>query len=366
MTLGAGAMLARSYRLLHTIGEGGMGRIWVAEHVALDRRVAVKVLSDDAIQSQAALDLFHREARATARVDSPHVVRVLDFDVTEHGLPFLVLELLEGETLEERIQRTGTLTLPEVRVLLEQTSHALAAAHGCGILHRDIKAENLFLQGRAGVDVRLLDFGISQTMHGPAMRLLGPVGTPQYMSPEQMLQSDLDERSDLFSLGVCVYYALTGVFPYQGDTFADISCALSRGVYVPVTQLRPGLPLALDAWFERALAIHRDHRFVSAGDMTSAFLRALEDTRDTPVDAELELTPPIHHWSRTVWKTMGAIAALGCIAVAVRTEMLSRHERPSAQPPAEVTTITAAIVRPAPSVMPPVPDAGPPTTRRHR
>ncbi|HEY2365360.1 MAG TPA: serine/threonine-protein kinase, partial [Polyangiaceae bacterium] len=217
--LQAGAVLARSYRLLHTIGEGGMGRVWVAEQLALDRRVAVKVLSDEGIQSKPALELFHREARATARVDSPHVVRVLDFDVTEQGFPFLVLELLVGETLEERVLRMGALPLDDARAILEQTCHALAAAHGCGILHRDIKAENLFLQAGRRVDVKLLDFGIALMKYASAgPRQMGPVGTPQYMSPEQMLGHEVDERSDLFSLGVCIYHALTGAFPYAGNS----------------------------------------------------------------------------------------------------------------------------------------------------
>src|SRR5690348_16187180 len=140
-----------------------MGRVWVAEQLALDRKVAVKVLSDEAIQSQAALDLFYREARATARVDNPHVIRVLDFDVTERGWPFLVLELLVGETLEDRVQRSGPMPLDDVREIVEQTHSTLSSAHDCGILHRDIKAENLFLQRSAGkrIDVKLLDFGIA-------------------------------------------------------------------------------------------------------------------------------------------------------------------------------------------------------------
>ena len=128
------------------------------------------------IQSQPALELFHREARATAKVDSPHVVRVLDFDVTDQGWPFLVLELLVGETLEERVQRMGALPLDDVREMLEQTCHALSAAHGCGILHRDIKAENLFLQAGRRVDVKLLDFGIAleQERRGRSARKWAP------------------------------------------------------------------------------------------------------------------------------------------------------------------------------------------------
>src|SRR5439155_1343231 len=165
-----------------------------------------KVLSDEGIQSKPALELFHREARATPKVDSPHVVRVLDFDVTEQGIPFLVLELLVGETLEERVLRTSALPLDDARAILEQTCHALSAAHGCGILHRDIKAENLFLQAGSRVDVKLLDFGIAlvKNSSGDAPTQMGPIGTPQYMSPEQMLGQNVDERSDLFALGVCV------------------------------------------------------------------------------------------------------------------------------------------------------------------
>jgi serine/threonine protein kinase len=373
MSLEAGAVLARSYRLLHTIGEGGMGRIWVADHVALDRRVAIKVLSDEAIQSQAALDLFHREARATARVDSPHVVRVLDYDVTDHGLPFLVLELLDGETLEERIERVGTLTLEDVRAVLEQTGHALAAAHDCGILHRDIKAENLFLQGNPSgrIDVRLLDFGIALTKHGPRVRLVGPVGTPQYMSPEQMLEHELDERSDLFSLAVCVYYALTGVFPFQGETVSDISCSLSRGLFVPVAQLRPGLPAQLDTWFERALAIGREHRFATAEEMTTAFLHASDTHRhDTPLTAEVDAVPMHYGWPTAVWKTLGVSAALACIVVVVHAEIVARGAARAHAPPEvdSLTMLTSAVILRAP-VVPPAPsvtatsDAGPPRRR---
>lgn len=386
MSLQAGAVLARSYRLLHTIGEGGMGRVWVAEQLALDRRVAVKVLSDEAIQSQAALELFHREARATAKVDSAHVVRVLDFDVTDQGWPFLVLELLVGETLEERVQRIGALPLDDVREMIDQTCHALAAAHGCGILHRDIKAENLFLQAGKRVDVKLLDFGIALHKNGTGgPRQIGPVGTPQYMSPEQMLGTAVDERSDLFSLGVCAYYALTATFPYPGETVAEIGCALSRGVFAPPSFYRPGLPSGLDAWFQKALAIPVEERFTSPQEMSEAFARAIEPAlRDTPVSVEVDLANLHEGWPSAVWKSIGAIAALAAILVSVHASIV---ERRASRVVSDVTRTTAARIvaptatpspfasAPAPAIRvdippPPVPsqtttiDAGPPPQRK--
>jgi serine/threonine-protein kinase len=345
--LQAGAVLARSYRLLHTIGEGGMGRVWIAEQLALDRKVAVKVLSDEGIQSKAALELFHREARATAKVDSPHVVRVLDFDVTEQGFPFLVLELLVGETLEERVLRMGSLPLDDARAILEQTCHALSAAHGCGILHRDIKAENLFLQAGRRVDVKLLDFGIAlmkDLSGGP--RQMGPVGTPQYMSPEQMLgHDDVDERGDLFSLGVCIYHALTGSFPYPGETCAEIGCALSMGRFVPPSAYRLGLPRGVDEWFLKAIAVRVEERFASPSEMLEAFERAIAPsiTRDTPVSLELDLERLHEGWPSAVWKAIGAVAALCAVAVTVHAGMVERRATRALAAVEEARTTSAIL-----------------------
>ncbi|HEY2367109.1 MAG TPA: serine/threonine-protein kinase, partial [Polyangiaceae bacterium] len=252
----AGEVLAGAYRLLHPIGEGGMGRVWVAEQIALERRVAVKILSAELVGRDVGCELFEREARATARVDHPHVVRVVDYAVTPEGVPFLVLELLWGETLEERIQRSGPLALADVRVLLDQTADALAFAHEAGILHRDIKAENIFLQHRARpvIDVKLLDFGIAFQRARPMLHATGIVGTPAYMAPEQINGAEVDERCDLFSLGVCAYYALTGEFPYRGDSVEQLVLSLSTGVFVPISKLRPDLPAGLDAGLARAIA----------------------------------------------------------------------------------------------------------------
>ncbi len=260
--------------------------MWVADQLVLDRRVAIKLLSAEIIESEVGRELFEREARATARVDHPHVVRVVDFAVTDAGVPFLVLELLAGETLEERLLRSGPLAPADVRTMLAQTADALDFAHQSGILHRDIKAENIFLRRRALpelIDVKLLDFGVALHRARPMVHALGIVGTPAYMPPEQLTGAEIDERCDLFSLGVVAYYALTGEFPYRGETVEEIACSLAHGAYVPVTQLRRELPAALDAWFVRAIATNADERFVSASEMMAAFERALEAPRETPV-----------------------------------------------------------------------------------
>ncbi|HEY2366962.1 MAG TPA: serine/threonine-protein kinase, partial [Polyangiaceae bacterium] len=339
-----------------------MGRVWIADQIALERRVAIKVLTEEIIQTAQGLELFHREARATARVDHPHVVRVLDFDVMDDGVPFLVLELLVGETLEEHVLRAGPLDPDEALELMRQTCDALGFAHDCGILHRDIKAANLFLQQRPrGMDVKLLDFGIA--LRKNAGRPVAIAGTPKYMSPEQLSGAVLDERCDLFSLAIAIHYALTGQFPFPGDTAAEVAFA-HGGEAPPITKLRPGLPPALDAWFARALAMDPDDRFSSANDMLDAFEEALL-TRDVAVAVS---TAPPPKTTSFGWAKAGALAAVLAVIVFARfahTAHVSLHaaavpspivtHAPPAPPvyvaPAVAVTATA-MVAPAPTPEP--------------
>jgi serine/threonine-protein kinase len=370
VSLVPGEIIARSYRLIRPIAEGGMGRVWIAEQIALERRVAVKVLTEEIIQTAQGLELFHREARATARVDHPHVVRVLDFDVMDDGVPFLVLELLVGETLEERVVRSGPLAPEEAHELMRQTCDALGFAHECGILHRDIKAANLFLQRRQhGVDMKLLDFGIA--LRKNALLPTTIAGTPKYMSPEQLSGGVLDERCDLFSLAVALHYALTGQFPFPGDTAAEVAFA-HGGSAPPITSLRPGLPPALDAWFERALAIDPDQRFAHASEMFETFADALT-ARDV-VAVAVSTPPPAR--SRTGWAKAGALAAVLTVFLFARFAHTSRAPSHSAPIPSPIVTqanapppavaapvVVTATALPAPShepiVVPPAPDPQP-------
>ncbi len=338
-----GSMLTRSYQLVRPIAEGGMGCVWVAEHVGLERHVAIKVMSS-VLATPAARELFGREARVTARVTDPHVVRVLDYDVTDDGLPFLVLELLEGETLEDHIVRTGPLSLAQAAAVLEQIGSALHATHACGVLHRDVKAENVFLvwHREHTVDVRLLDFGVAVSASRDRTPLLvGPVGTPQYMSPEAIVDAPLDERSDLFSLAICMYYALTGIFPFAGESVVERASLAAPPV--PISELRRDLPCSIDTWFSRALARDRDVRFATAQQMCDAFTKSL--THESPVPVEVavrarEVAPPAKKPRRAArWIAAAVITATIAVGAIrhgdVRSGVAYIHAR-FASAPAEV------------------------------
>ena len=268
-----GLTLCGTFRLLHLIGKGAMGSVWSAHHLVLDAPCAIKFLSKDGWQLEDARTRFLQEARTAARVDHPHVVRVLDYRVTEDREPFLVMELLRGETLEERIQNAGPLRIDEVARIVEQTAVALAASHGQGIVHRDVKADNIFLTAGPAIAVKLLDFGVAESVtpgEQTSAKTL-PFGTPYYMSPERLCQQAGDERVDLWALAITAYYSLTGVFPFEGKTLGSLCLSIARGEFLPIRALRPDLPPALDAWFARALAVDPDTRFFSVDELRETF-----------------------------------------------------------------------------------------------
>ncbi len=303
-----------------------MARVWVAEHIALAREVAIKVISEEALLAPVSRKLFEREARATASVDSPHVVRVLDFDWTDEGFPFLVLELLVGETLEDRIVRCGALTLRETATLVDHLGHAISAAHARGILHRDVKAENVFLVRARdnAIDARLLDFGIALPKSSQPL-VHGTVGTIQYMSPEQLIAAEVDERSDVFSMAICVYYALTAQLPFRADSLIEMATSLAHRCPSAV-QLRPELPYALDAWFAKGLARNPSARFQSVDEATAAFRDVLD--RCTPIALEVDTTNEIvvaglPKNGVTRWMALGAFVALAAIAATHRDRVAS-------------------------------------------
>jgi serine/threonine protein kinase len=340
-----------------------MGRVWVAEQIALERRVAVKVLTEEIIQTTEGRDLFQREARSTARVDHPHVIRVLDFDVTDEGVPFLVLELLVGETLEQHVVERGVLSIEETRELLAQTCDALGFAHECGILHRDIKASNLFLQRRPrahGIDVKLLDFGIALRKLAPGVRPSAIAGTPEYMSPEHLNGDEIDERCDLFSLGVATYYALSGQFPFPGESAGEVAFAHARGTFTPITKLRPDLPDGIDAWFARALAMERGPRFANAVAMLDAFEDALSE-HDAPHAAVAVSAPPAPSRSGLGWAKAGALCAVVAVVLFARFAHSGRPLAHAEATPSPIVTQplpelpAAAVIVTATAFAPPEP-----------
>ena len=254
-----------------------MGSVWIAEHRGLETQVAVKFIDDALGVDENILARFSREAAAAAQIRSPHVVQIFDHGTIDGRIPYIVMELLEGESLGNRIARLRQLPLEETAVVLSQTCKALSKVHGLSIVHRDIKPDNIFLIDSDGeLFVKVLDFGIAKRRSDAALAMTSSgmaVGTPHYMSPEQLLSSrDVTPATDLWALGAVAFRALTGQVPFDGDTYGAVCAAVSRGVFAPPRALRPDLPEALDEWFARALAIEPSDRFGSARELAERFI----------------------------------------------------------------------------------------------
>ncbi|MEZ4264315.1 MAG: protein kinase [Polyangiaceae bacterium] len=276
-TLAVGDMIAGRYRLDRSLGRGGMGEVWAATHAVTQRTHALKVLSDpDA--DEATRRRVMREARAASAVRHEHVVAVHDVVEGPGGSPVIVMDLLEGESLGDLLEREGKLPPREVvRVGLAVLS-ALEAAHALGIIHRDLKPDNVFLESRSGgaPEPKLLDFGVAKltAVDGPARatHLLtesgAMMGTPSYMAPEQAFgEGELDARADLWSLGAIFYECLSGARPTEGATVGQVLKALATGAITPLRTREPALPSALTSLVDRMLAIEPSARPASARDV---------------------------------------------------------------------------------------------------
>ena len=278
--LEVGQVLSGTLRLVRKIADGGMGSVWIAEHLVLGTEVAVKFMSGPWAAVPSARARFLREARMTASIDSPHVVSVLDCRCNEADEPYLVLELLRGETLEERVRHNGRLSVFEIVEIVAQTCEALAATHEARIVHRDLKPENVFLVSGPTTFVKLLDYGVSKPMNLDECLEVDrlPAGTPQYMSPEHMFEPDAtDARSDLFSLAAVAYFALTRRTPFEAESIEGLYFAIDGGVFLRPSEIRPELPPALDRWFEKALAHDPQARFANARQMADALYDAARE-----------------------------------------------------------------------------------------
>jgi serine/threonine-protein kinase len=274
MHLEVGQVLSGMLRLDKMVARGGMGTVWIARHLVLDTDVAVKVMATPWSSVPSARSRFVREARMTARIDSPHVVRVLDCRFTEADEPYLVLELLRGEDLDHRVRTRGPLALGDLVPLVAQACDALAACHDAGFVHRDMKPENVFLVAGG---VKLLDFGVAKPIRAEECLDVDKLacGTPQFMSPEHLFEPETtDIRSDLFSLGAVAYFALTGRSPFESDTLEGLCLRMDAGAFVPASAKRADLPPTVDAWFDRALANRREERFADAREMAAALREA--------------------------------------------------------------------------------------------
>jgi serine/threonine-protein kinase len=255
-----------------------MGSVWAGVHTTLGTRVAVKFIDIQHAASREARQRFENEARAAASLRSKHVVEVYDHGVTEDGRPFIVMEFLDGEPLDRRLDRVGRLHPKDAARIIAQVCRALHKAHAAGIVHRDLKPENVFLvwDDEDGADVaKVVDFGIAKFTDSvagasSATRTGSVLGTPYYMSPEQArgLRS-VDFRSDLWSVGVIGFRAMTGHLPFEGEAVGDVLVKLCTAPLPVPSELVPDLPAGLDAWMQRALCREPEGRFKNAAELSS-------------------------------------------------------------------------------------------------
>ncbi len=290
MNLEAGLRVTESIELRSLVGEGGMGQVWSAFHLTLQREVAVKFLSGPLAENAAALKRFSLEAQTIGRLQCPYVPQVFDFGTMPDGAPFIVMELLEGLDLQSHLEKQGAFSLAQTERLVVQMCTVLSLAHGLGLVHRDIKPENIVLTpGEGGAfTAKLLDFGIVKALDDEtrdATRTGTTIGTPSYMSPEQLMGVRvIDGRADLWSLAVVAYSCLTGELPFAGDTFGAVCLSIHDRAAVDPSTLRSGLPAPLDTWFRKALNRAPEERFGSAAEMSAAMsLAVVVDPTDGPL-----------------------------------------------------------------------------------
>ena len=278
-----GDLIGSRYRLDRPLGEGGFAVVWSAVHAVTRRRVALKLLKEPFAADVRVRQRFLREARVASAVRHPNVIAILDVFEHEGGRPVIVMDLLEGESLGDRIRRAGALPLDEVATIMLPVVSAVECAHGLGIVHRDLKPDNIFLARAADpsdapVEVKVLDFGIAKltAREGDAARSGGLtrtgalLGTPYYMSPEQIFgDGEVDARTDVWSIGVVLYECLAGVRPTQAESVGQIIRIIARDAIVPLEQRKPELPQDVTAIVKQALS------FDNAARPTLPFLRAV-------------------------------------------------------------------------------------------
>ena len=387
MPVDVGQIVAQKYELVRLLGRGSMGEVWSAHHRALGEQIAINLLSpprsEEAEEPAVALARFRFEAQVAARLSrkTRHIARVTDYG-EDDGLPYLVMELLDGEALDAALRRRTSLPLPETVEIVSQIARALYHAHAEEVAHRDLKPANVFLthdeEGR--VLVKLLDFGIARALRGKSQGVFSTgkgfvFGTPGYMSPEQIRASPaLDHRCDLWALATIAFQMLTGRLPVDGDDTDEVLKNVSAGRIVPFLEHSSGLPVALGGFFERAFADRVEDRFAGAASLAQALELAagggISQSFSTPSMAdssggstaiEFEATvaeEPALRRRLPTWMTASAATAL--ILVAILGVRATLHDPPSDGPQANAAA--AAIVaqaEPPPTAPPVVPATTP-------
>lgn len=343
-----GIVLAGSYRIIGVIGEGGMARLYEAEHVRLGTRCAVKVIHDDLAKSSELLARFEREAQAVARIQSPHIVRVIDILKTPDGRPCMITELLDGEDLQARLDRLTRATPRRAIPIARQICRALAAAHDRGVVHRDLKPSNVFLCRDGGeVVAKVLDFGVAKTDDNSELTKTGAiVGTLAYMAPEQAKRAaDVGPLADIYTVGAVLYHMLTGEPPYGKDPKVNPLVLLLGGPPKAPRAIHPAIPVGVEAVIQRAMARDPDERPQSALEL-EAELAAFDKENlapepppsisadgdgDEPAPTPVKSRPSAEDIARQARQTRpralalsaAAVAGAGLYAAALLTMLLS-------------------------------------------
>ncbi len=288
-----GRKLGDRYELLQTLGMGGMGEVYLGRHIAVGRNVAVKILRSVFTKDEQIVKRFYREAQAAAAVKHRNIVDILDVGVSDLDDPYIVMEYLEGESLGDLLMRVGPIDLSAACAVMEPALEALQAAHDAGVVHRDLKPDNIFIvRAKKGPpEIKLIDFGISKfTTADKETRLTADgslLGTPSYMPPEQSRGlRNIDGRADVYAMGVIMYEMLSGELPFDGDNYNAILIASLTEPPKPPTRAYAGFPFAAESIVMKALEKRRTRRFESAREMLDA-LRELEDFEERAASLQL-------------------------------------------------------------------------------
>jgi len=301
-----GSIIADRYRVVSKLGDGGMGQVFLAEHVRMKRRCAVKVMRPQLMSDPVAVVRFNREAENASQISHPNVFAVYDFGETSNGLIYLAMEFIDGEPLSRTLEQEVSLIPVRAADIISQTADALSAAHGLGILHRDLKPDNIMIaKSRAGTDhVKIVDFGIARVMAKESQQLTSTgiaVGTPEYMSPEQFAGDTLDARTDIYSLALVAYHVLTGTHAFGSGTTADHLLARLTKPPRRLSLVKPDVawPDSLQAVFDKSLAADPAQRYSDVLDFARDFTEAVTELPVTTTEehylsaiSQRRLTPP--------------------------------------------------------------------------